>query len=262
MAVPTASVVQVPVAAAYIDRDGEMRKRTVYGEPTTSPHLMIIPLLDHGRFTGGYALTHAPTGLALSSGRPDELREMASNLTDLDWADVTAENFPNSEIAVVAARVIRECRFTAPDAVELPAHDAWGPDGKGKGLARAALPMARACLEDLQLSLDKTGGENAVPLDLPDPDSQRGVRPNPEWTFWVVRMVHNFGLAYLLLVLRRVDPQVADSASAFLADCWEAGDSTGEWAWEWHQSLLKNAEPELPGVPTLGELFTAHRGKQ
>ncbi len=247
------TVEMVPVEVAYRD---EPCRRTVYGEPTASPQLVIVPSLDHGRLTGGFALLHAPTGLALSGGRPGELREMAARLAHLDWAGVTAENFRTSDIATEAVKVIRECRFTDPDAIELPAHDGWGTDGKGKGMPRAAQPMARHLLQDIQLALEKTHGENAVALDIPDPDSPRGKRMNPEWMLWTYRMVHDFGLAYLLMVLRRIDPQVADSASAFLADAWDAGDSVGEWSWEWHQALIKGETPDLPGVPQLGELFS------
>lgn len=247
----------VPVEVAFRAEDGTLQRATAYGEPTANPYLVITPVSHNGKLTGSFSLTHTISGLALQSWHePGKLREIASRLAHLDWGQVTRENFPGSDRAAEAKKVIRELRFTDPSAVELPMHDAWGPRGKGEGLARAALPLAKQSLADLQLALNKTNGEDAVPFDVPDPDNPEGTRPNPEWTFWITRMVHNFGLAYLLLTLRALDPETADSAAAFLADAWDAGDSTGEWAWEWHQALLKGETPHLPGVPQLGELFS------
>lgn len=251
----------VPVEIAFLDGD-TLQRATAYGEPTANPHLVITPTSRNGELAGSFALTHAPTGLALRSGRrPDELRGIASRLAHLDWGLVTGENFPGSDCATEATKVIRELQFTDPSAVELPAHDAWGADGKGKGLKRAAVPMATEVLADLQKSIEKTNGEDAVPLGVPDPNSPIGTRLNPEWHFWIIRIVQDFGLAYLLLTLHALDPEVADSAAAFLADCWDAGDTRSEWAWEWHQALLKGETPHLPGVPQLGELFQTTAGE-
>jgi hypothetical protein len=256
MTTPT-SPVMIPVDAVLRTVNGTEYKATVYGQPTAAEHLIITPSFLLGGDIGyGYELRHAPTGVSLRGGDPSVLREIARRLAHLDWASVTRENFRGSAMATEAKTIIRELQFTDPSAVELPAHDGWGPDGKGKGLKRAALPLAGDLLADLQLAFSKVHGPDAVPHTLPDPGSPDGTRINPEWMRWSERQVHDFSPVYLLLVLHQLDPEVADSAAAFLADSWEAGDSIGEWAWEWHQALLKGESPDLPGVPQLGEMFT------
>jgi hypothetical protein len=258
MTAPTTTPIpMVPIEVWHTADDGTRYQATIYGEPTVCEHLVIIPGFQNGQLTDDFWIAHVPTGLTLSHGRPGELRGVVARLAHLDWGSVTRENFPGSDIAAAAIEVIRELRFADPSGRELPAHDAWGPDGKGKGLQRTALPLVERFLADLQRAMSKTGGDDSVPLDVPDPTKPSGTRINPEWTFWVFRHVHDFGLAYLLLVVHRLDPQVADSAAAFLADSWQAGETTGELAWQWHQDLLAGKTPELPGVPQLGELFGA-----
>lgn len=241
-----------PLLVTLYDKDrGEIRV-THYGETTPVPELFITPNMTwDGHFAYGHVLVHGPTGRCVTSGGDlDRLRAIACDLAEFDWSDVT-----DPTLLQGAVEVLRKHQFTDPSAAELPAHDAWGPDGKGEGLKRAAVPMATDILADLQKALSKTGGEDAVPLDVPDPDSPKGTKPNIEWTFWVFRMVHDFGLAYLLLILNALDAEAADSAAAWLADQWASGESLGEWAWEWHQALRTGGDIELPGVPVVGELL-------
>lgn len=242
----------IPVTVTHRDPERNITTTQVTGETTPTEYLVITPGFSEGKFSDLHWLVHAPTGLQLTRGFPDKLREIAARLSHLDWENVTTNDFPQAK---QAARVIKEAQFTDPTAVELPAHDAWGPDGRGQGLQRAAIPMAEAFLADLHHNSQKLSGDNAVPLDVPDPESPGGTRVNPMWTFSVSRKVQDFGLVYLLLVLNRVDPEVADSAAGFLADAWHTGDAVDEWAWEWQQALAKGEVPVLRGVPELGELF-------
>lgn len=248
----------VPVRIACWTDDGTLERVTVHGEPTVSEHLVITPTVSRdGELDGTFRLTHAPTGLAITSDTPESLQGLARRLAHLNWGDVTRENFPGSDMADEAAEVIRGWRLTSPLSIELPAHDAWGPEGKGHGLKRAAVPMAADMLVDARLAVEKIHGEKAVPMDVPDPERPGDVRANPEWMYWVTRRAQDCGLAYLLLALHQVDSRVADSAAAFLADSWELGDGIEEWVHEWHQSILKGEQPHVPGVPQFGEMFTS-----
>lgn len=235
----------------------------VYAEPTAAQHLFIAPgTTAAGGYAMHYSLTHGPTGLALIwDASPDKLRAYAEKLAHLDWSFTTKEQFASDELAPLrteAKTLLRDSSWTDPSAVDLPAHDGWGPDGKGQGLPRAAIPAAQRSLEELQNGFARLHGDDdakRIPMDIPDAGSPRGVKPNPEFLHWIIRNVQEFGIAYLLLVLHRVDPQAGDSAAAWLADQWEAGDSLGEWAWEWHQALIKGEQLEVPGVPHLGPLL-------
>ncbi|MFD4444895.1 hypothetical protein ACFWPK_34480, partial [Nocardia sp. NPDC058519] len=46
-----------------------------------------------------------------------------------------------------------------------------------------------------------------------------------------------YGTAYLLAVLHRVDPVAADRAARYLAGAWDAGDSLGEWIYQWREEI-------------------------
>lgn len=76
-------------------------------------------------------------------------------------------------------------------------------------------------------------------LDLPTAD-------DPRWPIYIERAVAQYGIAYLLLVLHRVDPDRADWASDQLLTAWQAGDSLSEWAGQWIQEIEAGKTPTLP----------------
>jgi hypothetical protein len=49
--------------------------------------------------------------------------------------------------------------------------------------------------------------------------------------------VQVFSQIYLLGVLRSINPAVANKATEVLADALDAGDSLGEWAYQWREEL-------------------------
>lgn len=253
----------VPVNLGVNTDSGARRWVELPGEATAVPQLFITPrvgfLPDHEGAIGygsGYMLVHSPTGYPLLRGLgTGELRELAEKLTviDWDWSDIDA--FKASGDFKQAGLIIRDHQLTQPSSAEHPAYDSWGDNGKGtvkgKGLKRAAVPMALDVLADLQRCHNRLFGDGEDRLHPDAPDGKGGTQPSPEWSFAVIQKVQDFGLAYLLLALHTIDPKVADSAAAMLADLWESGDSIGEWGWEWHERLLKGEPLDLPGVPTV-----------
>lgn len=226
----------------------------VHAEPTSNEHLAITPNLDENGYTGGFALTHVPSGRWLCAGGPEELREIAAKVAHLDWSSADTETLV-AEVGEQTRAAIRAVRFTDPPGTEVPAHNAWGPGGKGKGLKRLALPMLADFLADFQYAWNRQWGRNGaapeVPFYLPGsetPEKPRGV-PNPEHHYLTVRLVQDYGLAYLLAALHRIDPEVADSAAAALADAWDSGDSLGEWAYQWATELAEGKPLTLYGIP-------------
>src|ERR1051326_6585984 len=75
-------------------------------------------------------------------------------------------------------------------------------------------------------------------------------KPNWEWIAGSIRQVDVFGMAYLLAALRRVAPDVADHATAFLAEQGAVGDSIGELVCQWQDELRKGEPLRLPAVPS------------
>lgn len=96
-------------------------------------------------------------------------------------------------------------------------------DGPGR-IARDAEPLLRDLLTDWQRLYD------ALWKTTPEPN-ERGRE------LIIARQVDLFGTVYLLAALRQLDPVVADRAANFLAEMWDAGDSLGEWIYEWRQQL-------------------------
>lgn len=228
------------------------RTLPVQGEPTAVPELFITPTRRRtGAYSGMFTLTHAPTGRSVTSGQPSRLRQIAEKLVGSDWSFTDADSIPPATKAA-ALQEIRSADMTEPDSVELPAHPSW--TSEGEGIKRAALPLAADMLAAFQWSWNKTMGSTSIPAWLPAEGNDRGVR-NPEWDYHLHRQVDTYGLAYLLLALHRTDPEVADSAAADLADAWEAGDSLGEWAYEWAAALGRGEVPEVHGVPGTVEVF-------
>jgi hypothetical protein len=96
-------------------------------------------------------------------------------------------------------------------------------DGPGR-IAREAEPLLRDLLTEWQRLFDALWNTTPAPGDR-------------ERYFIINRQVDLFGTAYLLAALRHLDRAVADRAAHFLAEMWDAGDSLGEWIYEWRQQL-------------------------
>lgn len=77
----------------------------------------------------------------------------------------------------------------------------------------------------------------------------RLVEVNPHYLIATQRLCDTFGTAYLLAALRRVAPQVADHASAFLAGEWATGEH-GEWVGQWRHEIEEGRPLRLPAVPS------------
>lgn len=107
-------------------------------------------------------------------------------------------------------------------------------DGPGS-LPRRAVPMLRMLLDEFQKTFDKV---------MAHPKQVDGV----ERTWMIDRMVNVFGQVYLMAVLRHLAPEDADAVAAALADQWDAGDSLGEWVYQWRQELDAGEPLTMPFV--------------
>ena len=56
-------------------------------------------------------------------------------------------------------------------------------------------------------------------------------------------------MTYLLAVLARVAPEVADIAARRIVAEWDAGDTMGEWVHQWSQELEAGGQLTLHGIP-------------
>lgn len=249
------------VTTVLTGRHGEEIRLDVLGEATANEHLVITPAVDsERRWSGLFVLLHVPTGRSVRV-RVDvaELRDIAERVSALDWSFTDPAAIPPGVVEATRA-AIRAAGLTEPSGAEIPAHDdAWGPGGKGGGLPRLAVPMLRTFLNDFHEAAARTSGrgDGALPMRVPDPvDPSRPEVLNPEWSHAVDRKCDFYGLAYLLAALHRINPEIADSAAASLADAWDAGEELNEWAHQWRRDLAADRPLLLPGIPTLdGDVF-------
>lgn len=248
-----------------LGQDGEeMGRGQVLAERTRNPHLAVNPMVDHeGGYTGRFALTHVPTGRAVTvSEEPHRLRAIAEGLADLDWDHQGVEELTTAGTLAAASLILNRIGAHEPSGVEVPHADNWG--GKDAGIPRQTVPFITWNVEVVQEALRRTMGigEDAVPLT--EPGSVTAEKPhgvaNPVWTLWLSRQIESFGVVYLLLVLHRVAPRTAESAVAWLADQWETGESIGEFTADWWQHIQAGTldDLDIPALsPPLGNLFTA-----
>lgn len=212
-----------------------MTSPAVLDEPTQNPHLVIRPTrTEDGRYTGSWALVHLPTGKTVVGQRsgPQDWREVATRIAHLDWATDDLTVLAGHRATVWAA--LKAVAQTEPTAAEQPTTEEWGVR-----LPRAATPMLAMFLDEYQKH-----GDNLAP-GMSDEEFRRSAQ-------WQVNLFTYF---YLLAALQRLDPEIAESAAAQLADQWAAGEDMGELMGQWRQELEAGQPLTLPGIPTaIGEL--------
>lgn len=200
----------------------------------------------HACFNGRTCLTHTPTGLAISHDQYGQ-RERAARLeaAQIDWALVSAEN-----------RISEEDRPAVLAALEEPDDDngwpwpEWAGDESTPALTTLAKSLDRALDEDYWERARALREEAAE--HLPDALSRKIDAYLTSASSIVA--VSEYALVYLLAVLHRVDPEAADRAARDLVTAWDAGDSMGEWMWQWRDELGKGQALTLHGFPSLAEM--------
>lgn len=242
------TIVTVPL------RDGS--SVTLCAERTPCPFLVITPVISEGGLTERVVLTHMPTGRTLPGmlfGTPERLRELAAKVVHLNWDFTAPDAFPiETRKGFLEAR--KEIEFGEGEEIFTDYPDGWG---KGPGsIPGDADGMVQYFLDGWQASYDRMHRDHPEKIPMDGPDE----KPNWEWLAALLRQADTFGLVYLLAALRRVAPETANHAAAWLAGQWASGDSIGEWVWQWRDEIEKGEPLKLPAVPSPGpaegELFS------
>ncbi|MEN4399991.1 hypothetical protein [Mycolicibacterium conceptionense] len=228
-------------------------------EPTACPHLVVTPGIasdEDGRvyFRGGVTLTHTGTGRALASDMHSyRLHQLAQKLTDelpeFDWNFTDTNHlYAHPDKRDAAGAVIREWQMA--DAYRGPVR-LYGDDD-AKAAARESDPAATLLGENLEWWIEHSKNYMEE-LDWDNPDHQRARVAE------ISVSVNGYAFIYLLAVLQRVDPTVADIAARDLVGQFDAGDSLGEWVWQWREEFAEGKPLSLRGIPDADPLagFTA-----
>ncbi|MEU2043620.1 hypothetical protein [Nocardia niwae] len=218
---------------------------TVTGDQVT-PHFAIVPVItthDDGTLgfaDHGQALTHIPTGLAVTFDGLIDQRRYAAVLEELpiDWAGLT-------QLTNEQRTRIREAHlsmWTEPsDGLPWPK---WAGDE-----STPALSLIVHQLDD-ELDNDKHRRQMRDALEKQvaahDPELGRTVHGHLLMSR-VVETVNSYAVVYLLAVLIRIDPAAADRAARHLAMSLEHSDNVGEWLYQWRQEIAVGMPVQLPG---------------
>lgn len=226
--------------------DGRQHTVQVFAQPTQCPQLVITPAVESSpdrrrlRFRGALALTHTRTGALLAENADAERLEMlAVALKDFDWSFDELNHFTAAENAEVTNAVREVIRSWQMDEAYSGSVTLWGEDAD-KRAAREREPATTLLREQLDWW-------PAHFKSILGPDS---IKANADaWREAISCSVQGWGMAYLLAVLQRVDPTVADVAARQLVAEFDAGDGLGEWVFQWSQELAASKPLTLPGIP-------------
>lgn len=225
----------------------------VSGQPTVCPYLAITPcvqILPSGEavFEGSrLCLIHTPSGRRLAVADTSEaLLDLSRRLS---WFDGTALDpgrlaDPANEGIVESLReLLRQWRIDEASADHLPT--GYSTDDFHTHQARRKAPATTFLREQLDSWLRRSRESSQGDTDAPsDPESG----------------VDGYGLIYLLAVLQRVDPGVADVAATQLVRAVSAAHSVSvgercvrELLWRkvvrWSDELAKGQPLTLPAIP-------------
>lgn len=236
---------------------GAQRAVLVPAQTTDCPHLVIAPAVGCSkdgsrlRLRGTVALIHTGTGASLAEGTyVDGLAKLAIALKDFDWEFNTRDHFSHPENATMATAVRDAIRDWQMDEgfsgqVSLPGDD------DEKRAAREREPAATLLREQLHWWQSHYKSIHERDLYSTNPDA---------WHAALSSSVNGWGMAYLLAVLQRVNPSVADIAARRLVAEFEAGDGLGEWAFQWGQELDSGRPLTLHGIPDADPLAPFEAG--
>lgn len=221
--------------------------------PTSCVDLVITPGLSLGKtwppvLTGGQALTHRHTGLAIgiyheSSGR---LQSLAEQLAQFDWSFTDPNYFKSPDNADTLAALVAAIKAWQTSDVDYGATHLSG-ESEDKQAARVSAPAETFLRESLETWMEQS-------KMLHDPE-RKLFDTNPEaYASWINTSVNGYISAYLLAVLRATDPAVADQAARSLVAALDSGDTLGEWIWQWHDELTTGQPLTLWGIPTPGAM--------
>ncbi len=228
---------------------------TVSGMATSCPQLAVTPrvqLAEDGQpvMCGGFVLTHLPSGRMVatdsSSGR---LLDLAGRLERFDW-DFPAFSAAGFDYADVRAILRQWALDEAPPPAFLSRDDAATREARAVASARTLLDeqitrWLRHFEESMELSMRLVADE----LHHPPGHTISGDR-----RLYLERMLNadnGYGLVFLLAVLFRLDPAVADVAANQLVAAWEEGEM-GERVYRWASELQETARIDLAGIPQGG----------
>jgi hypothetical protein len=216
---------------------------TILAQPTKTPGLYVTPQIGDNRdstpgLTGYWEVTHGPSGLALPvDGRRSCLDihtavRVADALADtgVDWTadrEQLIELLKGGDLIVKVRDAIKRGKYP-------PTDGRWDGDGD-KPVSPGDYPNTAEQAGASQMASAYTASAlqryadtwELIKYDRDDEDGRRLYVQN------LVATLAEYGIVHLLRAFAAADPDAADAAARDLWEAHQAGDSHGEWLFEW-----------------------------
>lgn len=221
------------------------RQVRVTGQPTACPHLLITPRVAVRAdgalsFTDGLVLAHAPTGRIVVGGESaTRLLRLAELLAGFDWSFTDFDNVASDTLKLIG-KVVQ--RWRLEDASSIPGVLLYG-ETEAQRAERESAPARALLVEHLEWWQRHNESRVMATGTSVDPATEQA------WRDGVNTSVEGYGVIYLMAVLWRTNPTVADIAARMLTLAWDAGDSMGEWVYQWRKELADNHPLTLHAIP-------------
>lgn len=214
---------------------------------TAVSQLVVTPALSIDEdgavtFSEGYLhLTHAPTGRSLTNGSCKRLQDLATKLATFDWSFTEVGHFTQPENEEERDRILAIIREWEMETTGGPT--ALYGDTDDVIEARKVAPAATLLREHIDGWLKHDVARRDINYDT----------DRAAYYAAVMHAVDGYGVIYLLAVLRKIDPAVADAAARDLVGAWDCGEF-GEWVYQWGEELAAGKPLTLHGIPTANPL--------
>ncbi|WP_043736181.1 hypothetical protein [Nocardia asiatica] len=249
----------IPVTLTIPHPDRDPLTITLTGDQV-SAHFALTPTLTARRSdTGeveivfadnGLTLIHVPTGRPVVSHEPFiDMRRYAralENLPGIDWSQVT--DLADKDVHARLRTVYRQLLDDPADPVNTTAWPQWAGDASEPARGLIGHQLTTRLRDDDRLTARET---LAAAVSRLDPELGRRVSSH-----LLGGLCHeqtaSYTLVYLLEVLRREAPEIADRAATHLVRAWEHADEFSSWLHDWaHQHAAGQPLSLLGALPAL-----------
>ncbi|WP_353107905.1 hypothetical protein [Gordonia sp. (in: high G+C Gram-positive bacteria)] len=237
----------IPVTVLVLDD----QSITITGESTSNPHLAITPAIRAGKdgtlsFADGRIITHIPTGrhvMGSGSFGAISLHKAVEIMTrHADWSK-------DAPLTKDSAAAMRRELWAAGDSDRGWPWPDWAGDRSTPALSVIGTSLDDAIKRHQATSPEVREKRQAYVDAVTDIDDAKRTIETLLMMESNSRYVELYGMTYALAVLHRLDPRTADRVADHLVLEWDAGDSLGEWMWQWRTELDEGKPLSLRGYP-------------
>ena len=230
----------------------------VTAQLTACDQLVVAPAIkktdDGWELTRHLHLVHSPTRSTIIHDEwPNSLFDLAAQLAEFDWKFTDRDHLTKPENRETFEKIKTVVRAWQSNGFDEPAY--FSGDSEELKADRQRDPAGTYLREHLEWWSKHHDGLRSSGL------ASENLRA---YGAEINASVEGYSVIFLLAVLRKVAPQIADMATKELVSDLECGDSLGEWVFRWRDELAKGEPLTLMGIPDPDPLspFLAQAGRK